>query len=306
MISFKPDKDSTKVAVICGGPYNNKFVYITKDKPNPIRNLEEESVWDILDDEDFNMNKYRKYTYRDKLRLGHALKDKREPLEEYLIPRYNDLSKKVTDKLKKELDLSTGVMVPIPSEESERIFIAGKSGAGKSCLAALYGSEYQRMNPDKTIYLFTKHEDEDAYKAIDLTEVLHDDELLEEPVDITTLKDSLVIFDDCDHIQDKTVSKNVSTLNNDLITAGRKYNIHTVTLQHQLMDYKATRNLLNEANKVIFFNSGCSYHISRYLKTYVGLSPETIKKIMNLRSRWTMLHLGTPGYVLHEHGIFII
>jgi len=218
-------------------------------------------------------------------------------------------------------------MITIPSEKSERIFIAGKAGSGKSCLAALYGSEYQSMFPKNDIYLFTKHESEVAYKDLDHTEILctdlknidnepassedDEDEPLgpsepSNPLQITKFSNSLVIFDDCDHIQDKDISKRLSAFNNDLITAGRKYGIYVVTLMHQLMDYKATRNLLNESNKVFFFNSSSSYHITRYLKTYAGLSPEVIKKIMRLKSRWSMLYLGTPGYLLHEHGIFII
>ena len=72
------------------------------------------------------------------------------------------------------------------------------------------------------------------------------------------------------------------------------------------MDYKATRNLLNESNKVIFFNSGSNYHITRYLKTYCGLDPQTIKKITALKSRWTMISQSIPSYILHEHGLFMI
>src|SRR5205814_305111 len=105
-------------------------------------------------------------------------------------------------------------------------------------------------------------------------------------IEITTLKNSLVIFDDCDHIQDKGVYNRLRELNNDLLTAGRKYNIHMITLQHQLMDYKATRLLLTEANKVVFFNSTNNYHITRYLKVYAGMDPNAIKKITKLRSRW--------------------
>ena len=72
------------------------------------------------------------------------------------------------------------------------------------------------------------------------------------------------------------------------------------------MDYKQTRNQLNESNKVVFFNSGVNYHIVRYLKTYVGLDPQTIKRITALRSRWTMISLSIPMYILHEHGLFMI
>jgi hypothetical protein len=197
-------------------------------------------------------------------------------------------------------------MIPLPSNDSERIYIAGKAGSGKSYLTALYAYEYHTMYPKNKIFIFTKHNQEKNYKLVPHKEILHDNELLLEPIDITLLSDSLVIFDDCDHVQNKVIQKNLRSLNDDLITAGRKNNTYVITIQHQLMDYKDTRNLLNEANKVVFFNSGSKYHITRYLKVYAGLEPNTIKKILALKSRWSMISLDIPSYLLHEHGIFII
>jgi len=303
MISFK---SGAKVAAICGGDYDGKDIYINNEQEEPDRDIEEEDIYDILDDEDFNMNRYKKLSYRDRIKLERALRLRSEPIDEYLVPNYQRSSQKLTEMLKKELNLTTGVMIPIPSQKSERIYIAGKSGSGKSCLVSLYAREYNMMFPKNQIFIFTKHEQEKAYKLIPHKEITCDNELLQEPLDIKLLSNSLVIFDDCDHVQDKTVSKNLTALNNDLITAGRKYNIHVVTLQHQLMDYKGTRNLLNESNKVVFFNSGSMYHITRYLKVYAGLAPETIKKVTALKSRWTMISLDIPTYILHEHGLFII
>lgn len=304
MISFNSGK---KVAVVCGGKYDGKEIYIKSEENNePDRSLEDEDLFELLDDDDFNMNKYKKFPYKDRKKLEKALKQKMEPLDEYLVSKYNSLSNKLDTSLKKEFNIETGVMVPIPSEESERIYIAGKAGSGKSYLAALYAYEYHRMYPKNKIIIFTKHEKEKNYKLIPHKEILHDNEMLLEPIDITLLSNSLVIFDDCDHVQNKIVEKNLRSLNNDLITAGRKYKTYVLTIQHQLMDYKETRNLLNEANKVVFFNSGSKYHITRYLKVYAGLDPNVIKKILALRSRWTMISLDIPSYILHEHGIFIV
>ena len=303
MISFKKGKP---VAIVCGGDYDNKTIHITEEDEKPDRNIDEEDIYDLLDDEDFNLTKYKRLPLKDRLKLARALKRQIEPLEDYLAERYHRNSIKLDNKLKKELTLETGCMVPIPAEETERIYIAGKSGSGKSCLAAIYAREYHSMFPKRKIIIFTKHEKDKAYEGIPHREVLCDDPILKKPIKVTSLSNRLVIFDDCDHIQDKTINDNVRRLNDDLITTGRKYNIHVLTLQHQLLNYKDTRNLLNEANKVVFFNSSCNYHITRYLKTYVGLAPEMIKKITGLKSRWTMISLSIPSYIMHEHGIFII
>ena len=303
MISFK---EGIKVAAVCGGEYNGREIFInTNEQEEPDRDLEDEDIYDILDDEDFNMNKYKQLSYRDRVKLERALKLHTEPIDEYLVPKYKQSSLKLNEMLKKELKLTSGEMLPIPSEKSESVYLAGKNGSGKSILGGFYACEYHSMFPKNQIFIFTKHEDEKAYKLVPHKEILHDNELLQEPIDIKLLSNSLVIFDDCDQIQDKKVEKNLRSLNNDLITAGRKYNIHILTIQHQLMDYKNTRNIINEATRVVFYNSGSKYHITRYLKVYAGLEPAIIKKILALKSRWTMISMDIPTYILHEHGIFI-
>lgn len=306
MLSFDSGKP---VAVICEDTHET-ILYIkntdNKDEDPDIELSDDEDVFDVLSDDDFNEKAYKKYTMRDKLKLAKALRLQEEPSDDYLVDKYNTLEQKLNKRLKTQIDLPYGCMIPIPDENSERIYIAGKSGSGKSCLTALYAREYHEMFPSRKIYIFTKHEKEKAYSKLPHTEITCDDELVTEPIDVKMFSNSLVIFDDCDHIQDKKISENVRRFNNDLITTGRKYNIHTITLQHQLMDYKETRNLLNEANKVVFFNSASNYHITRYLKVYVGLEPDVIKKITGLKSRWTMINLSLPTYVLHEHGIFIL
>ena len=99
MLSFK---EGTKVAAICGGEYNGKEVYInTNEKEEPDRDLEDEDIYDLLDDEDFNMNKYKQLSYRDRIKLERALKLHTEPIDEYLIPKYRQSSQKLTEMLKK-------------------------------------------------------------------------------------------------------------------------------------------------------------------------------------------------------------
>lgn len=303
MISFT---QGNKVAVVCGGEYNDKIIRITKEEQEPDRNLDEEDIYDLMDDDDFNKNKYKIFPIKDRLKLTKSLKQHIEPLDEYLVSKYKIVSEKLKEKLKKELILHSGVMVPLPHEQSERIYIAGHAGSGKSCLTAMIAYEYHKMFPKRKIYIFTKHHKEKAYKTIKHVEILCDNEILQNPIQITSLSKSLVIFDDCDHVQDKVINNNLVKLNNDLITGSRKYDTHVITLGHQLMDYKATRNLLNEANRVVFFNSGSKYHTTRYLKVYCGLDPQVIKKITSLKSRWVMISQTIPQYVLHEHGIFII
>lgn len=318
MLSFNSGK---QVAIVCGGAHDDQIIYITDEKDEPEREVEDEAdVFDILDDDDFKQSNYKNYSMKEKFLIAQSLIDANEDEnkknqkylkdlhedDKQLFLKLADMQDKLTFRLKKEFELSSGIMIPLPDENSERIYIAGKSGSGKSFLTAVYAREYHDLFPKRKIYIFTKHEKERAYKNIPHVEITCDDDMVKDEIDVKQFKKSLVIFDDCDHIQDKKISVNIKRFNNDLITTGRKYDIHTITLQHQLMDYKETRNLLNEANKVIFFNSASNYHVTRYLKVYVGLDPQQIKKITSLKSRWTMISLSIPTYVLHEHGIFML
>lgn len=308
MISLTSGK---RIAVVCGGEYNNRYIYIKKEEDQPDRTLEDEDIYDILDEDDLKQdrNKYKNLRTPDRIKLIKSLRLNIEPLDEHLVRNFQETREKVQEKLKHDFKLSAGQMIPLPDEkETERIYVAGKTGSGKSCFAAMYASEYKRIYPKRKIYIFTKHEKENAYKIVKHIEILPDDEILQEPIEIESLKNSLIIFDDCDNIQDKIIKQNVRKLIDDVLTTGRKYNISCITLNHLLTNYKETRSLLNESNKVVFFNSGAAnYHINRYLKTYLGFEKDLIKKITALRSRWTLISLTPmPMYVLHEHGVFII
>src|ERR1700685_825125 len=107
MLSFTNGK---KVAVICGGEYDDTPIFITEEEKEPDLELEnEDEVFDYLDDDDFNINHYKRLTMKDKLKLARALQRHQEPLDEHLIQKYNDLGEKLEKRLKKEIDLSSGV-----------------------------------------------------------------------------------------------------------------------------------------------------------------------------------------------------
>lgn len=199
-----------------------------------------------------------------------------------------------------------GEMIITPSVETERMYIAGKSGCGKSTIAARYMGEYLKIFPDRRIFLFSRHTEEKAYEDIPHQAIELTDELLEAPIELTEIKDALIVFDDTDNLQDKRIKKALQLLNDDIISNGRKYNIHCLTLAHQLLNYKESRNLLNEANRVVFFNNGTTYHIKNYLAKYAGIDAQMTRKILALKSRWTLVSLGYPMYILYDHGAFLL
>jgi hypothetical protein len=200
-----------------------------------------------------------------------------------------------------------GSFIIHPSETPERVYIAGPSGAGKSTITAQYIREWCEMYPKRSVFLFSTHDGERAYEELSVTQIDLDQDFLDDPPGLAELKESLVIFDDCDNLQDKGLQKAVQAVNNDLLANGRKHGIYTITLNHQISDYSRTRTQLNEANRVVVFpNAGATYHLTRFLKVYAGMDKVQIKKFLDTSSRWACLGTTIPGYVVTENECYLV
>lgn len=213
----------------------------------------------------------------------------------------NEMKNRLLDHNQKNFKLEDNTdRVIIYPLDNERIFIAGKSGCGKSSLAAIYMYEYKKRFPNNLIILYTSHQDEKAYQTID--HIVSDNYTLT----VEELQNCLIVFDDVDNVIDKKLQKEIQAFQNNLMANGRKYNISIVQLGHTLMNYKETRQTLIEATRVIFFPQGSAYHSQRYLKIYGGLSNDKIKKIMNLPTRWVCFSNQLPNYIITENSVNIL
>ncbi len=228
-------------------------------------------------------------------------------LDEGVAPK--DILQIVSQKGVREIKTKKGeTVIVLPSERSERAFIAGRAGMGKSTLAKMYMIEYEAMNPNNEIFLISRHAYDDVYDDVikGISHIVVSPEILDYKMELDDMRDSLVVFDDVDNLQDAKISKYVHQLVDDLISNGRKYNIFVLYLGHQLSNYSKTRNITNEANKVFFFPGGSTYHIKEFLIKKIGIDKMKAMKIMNLKSRWVCLSLMMPFHVIHEGGVFLI
>jgi len=296
MLSFRK---GTPVAVVCTGADEGKKIFIAPDDGAPEQSYDPESVLDIAP------SKTKIMSAAERMNIRRYLSS--DPPEDLALSAHiAKLQRELAIKNRYEYFSEDGLLCVYPSKQSERIYVAGKSGAGKSTFTAQYIREYQEMFPDRRVILFSTHDDEKAYKKLNIVQVELDEEFMESPPTLDELAESLVVFDDTDNLQDKNLQRTINAVNADLLANGRKYNIHVITLAHQLMDYCRSRTLLNEANRVVFFNGGSAYHIQRYMKVYAGLEPKQIRRILNSKSRWTCLGLTLPNYVVNEHEVYLI
>jgi hypothetical protein len=209
----------------------------------------------------------------------------------------------------REFKVVNGYIQLLPNTKTrDTIYIAGKSGSGKSTWISKYLALYKEIYPENPIYLFSRLDEDDVldqYKPIRMT---LNDELVNDPIDPDQeLSNSLCIFDDTDTIKDKKIKGAVNELKNDILEIGRHENIFVCIVSHLINNYKETRTILNESMYITFFPSAGSPHGIKYmLKNNMGLDKKQIERIMSLPSRWVTIKNSCPLAVLYEKGIYLL
>lgn len=196
-----------------------------------------------------------------------------------------------------------GHIVPFPNiDEREVIYIAGKSGSGKSTYASQYIYNYLQCFPKNKVYVFSRLKMSDVLKAMGCIEIPINENLTD--IDIhKDMEDALCLFDDIDTIRDKNLRDSVYAIQSDILETGRHRNIHIVITSHLINgnDKKKTRTVINEANKVTFFPRGGNQHgIKYFLQHYSGFSKKQIESIMNIPSRWITINQDYPSYIFSQ------
>lgn len=191
-----------------------------------------------------------------------------------------------------------------------RLLIAGPSGAGKSTAAAHWLEDLQRDGPaERDIFLLSRVTADGALDDLPLLQrlPLDADFATGPPLTAEDFKDSVVLFDDTDTIADKAIRAAVTALRDDLLETGRHQGVQSIVVTHQIFQGAASKKPLSEATGVILFpQSGSKFHIRRYLKEYCGFELDTVKRVMNLPSRWAYIQRTHPSYVVHEKGAFLV
>lgn len=203
-------------------------------------------------------------------------------------------------------------MIPVPDIDGRQVvYIAGPSGSGKSTYAANYMKQYRKLFPKNNIFVFSRLNDDQAFKDIKHVRVPIDQNFVDDPIDIHKefQTNDLVLFDDTDTIQSPNIKKAVSALKNDVLETGRHNNIYTLVTSHLINgnDKKDTRTILNEAHTITMFpKGGSAYAITYVLKNYLGFGKKQIDRILSLNSRWVTVGKSYPQYVLYDKGIFLL
>lgn len=345
ILSF--DKGEKKIAYVQGGKFDKKVIRIYEIEDKTEESESEEEINDIQENEykpqyiippeyyqtpeyqqlqpdiqyedpddylgligeDFYRKKKKYLRVPELDQIKQSIIQNIPPKNPSLHKIYKEAKVELKNKSKREFQSNDGFIKVYPNPKSERIFVAGATGSGKSSWAAEYIKVYKKLYPFNKVYLFSRIDEDpvlDKLKGIKRYEI--DQDLIDDPPDATKeFKNSLIIFDDIDTMTDKKLKEAVIKLRNDILQCCRKFNTSLISTSHQLMNYKSTRDLLNDSELITFFpKSGSTYHIIRFLKLYCGLNKPQIDRILSLNSRSVTVHKAYPLYIISDHELYLL
>jgi hypothetical protein len=301
-ISFQQGKGARPIALVKGGDEDSKLLYLHEN------DVKDSKKGHAISSSDYTTElRGVKPTERPKLlaRLEEARDKGLEPdqlIGECAVGKqlYERI---ISDNIaSKDINLESGTFELLPSSDPKKRevwYIAGASGSGKSYIAKGLGEYYQRLFPDRSVYLVSKLS-EDAgtldkmkpkAKRINIQSLVDDFPQLDE------FKNCMIIFDDYDTFTGPA-EKVVHKLIDDLATMGRHTNTSMLCLSHYLTNYKKTRLLLNEATHIVVYPMATSYHALSYLlKTHIGLSKDDIRDLKKM-GRFVCIYKQFPQYMI--------
>jgi adenosyl cobinamide kinase/adenosyl cobinamide phosphate guanylyltransferase len=214
---------------------------------------------------------------------------------------------------KEEIDVGNNLIKIVPNVDSrEVIYVAGPSGSGKSHYAANYIKNYITLFPKSDFFVFSRTDikDDPVFNGLNPSQVTIDEELIENPIDITTelKKGSIILFDDVNTIQNTALKKIVDDIMADIMEVGRKLCLYIVITNHLIIpnERKIARTILNECNSLtVFPKSGSTQQIKYALKNYFGYSYKQIDSFIKINSRWLTFTKSYPQMILSEHKIIL-
>lgn len=212
----------------------------------------------------------------------------------------------------KDITVEDGLfqMIPDPKDFREVVYIYGASGSGKSSIARNYIKEYIREFPENTIYIISRKEKDPAFDDLSeygkILRIPINEDILSE-IEMETLANSLVVFDDYDSNDRTPENKLLTKLRDDICELGRSFRIFCLITTHSACSGPKTKVVLSESNKIVVFpNYVTPLHMKYLMENYGGLDKNQLKDLKKYNSRWIVVSRVHPRYVMHENGLILL
>jgi hypothetical protein len=195
------------------------------------------------------------------------------------------------------------------SGQTDRIFICGPTGAGKSSWIKSYISYFNELNPkSKHSLLFTKLDEDNFDESLKevqnkIAMVTLDKTFIEEPINVRDLSDRVitedgkrlynnrvVIFDDYQQNSVK-VDNEVNRLRNDIGDNGRKLGLYLLVCQSNIpLQTIPFRQFLSNCSAFVYFPLRRPSNLISCLKNYFNIdTPERVYLESKTTSRWVLV-----------------
>lgn len=307
MWQLSKQKTGLPIAMISGGKLRGKRVYLKENLEDMQRKNKSNApnpyiLQNILKDKGIKLGKEQ---YNELYNVIHG----REPEEGTEDDILGDVLQEYQKELDKQITISSGKMEVLPTpfqHQTDAIYCSGARGSGKSTWASMYIKQYHKMYPSNDIIIISSKAKDRAFKDLKYLKKLEiDEDMIDDPIELREIRDSLVIFDDYEAYP-KKIQQVVNNLRDKILMEGRSKGISTLILQHVMFNHKATRTQLYECNAYTVFSSAPKTALKRALIDYLGLSTEQYKRILKLPSRWYFITKNIPQYCIYEHGVMLL
>lgn len=194
------------------------------------------------------------------------------------------------------------------SQERQIMYVTGQSGSGKSFWCRRYLESYQKVYPDRPIYLFSSIAEDDSIDKIkNLQRVKLTPELIHEEFSAEDFKDSCVVMDDCDVILDKALRKKVLQIQGSILQIGRHFNVSCLITSHVATNGADTKLILTESHSITLFPNNMNARSLKYLcESYMGLDKNEIKQLKKLKGRSVTFCKTFPKVIVSDKELYIM
>ncbi len=203
-----------------------------------------------------------------------------------------------------------GILEPLPDfNKTQRIYISGSTGCGKSYYIRKWLKQYIKVFPKRKIYLFSDMLEDPALDDFkNLQRFVIDDSLLKRKhIRPEKFKNSIVIFDDIDSIQNQKLYKYILCLQNAILKNDRKLGITALITNHFMKNGVKTKENYNERARKDVPTRGSNFYALNYaLKKYLGMDNKQVKHISKLPTRMCTIYKNWPNYCIYEKGIYLL
>jgi len=195
-------------------------------------------------------------------------------------------------------------LTPSSKDERSMIYVVGMSGSGKSYWTTNYVKEYLKKFKKNKVYLISPISDDKNINSLKPIRINpNSTEFYNDPPVCEDFKDSILICDDIEAYDKKTMVR-VMSLVNSIATTGRHYNVSLMMLCHTAANGAMSKILLNECHAIVLFPGNMTGKSSKYLlDNYFGLDKNQIKNIKNVNSRHIAILRSYPMVIQTERQI---